>query len=123
MDRVFDALVTAAAADVARHGFAYLIGCGFWIFREECGGLHNLASLAIAALWDIYLAPGLLNRVITRGMKAFDCGYLSVDHAGNGGDAGAYGLLIDNNGACATKSLAAAIFRARQSDLITEDPK
>jgi hypothetical protein len=53
MDRVFDSLVTAAAADVARQGFAYLIMCGLWIFHEECGGLHNLAGLAITALRDI----------------------------------------------------------------------
>jgi hypothetical protein len=29
MDRVFDALVTAAAADIARHRFAYLVVVGF----------------------------------------------------------------------------------------------
>ena len=99
MDRVFDALVTAATADIARHRFAYLIVCRFWIFHEECGGLHNLAGLAIAALRDIDLAPGLLNRVIAGGMEAFDGRDLPVDHIGNRGDAGAYGLLVDNDGA------------------------
>src|SRR6266481_4637747 len=58
MDRVFDALVTAAAADVARHRFAYLVVGGFWVFHQQCGGLHDLADLAIAALRDISLAPG-----------------------------------------------------------------
>src|ERR1700716_723405 len=123
MDRVFDALVTAAAADIARHRFSYLIVCGFWIFHQQCGRLHNLAGLAIAALRDIYLAPGLLNRVITRGMEAFDGRDLSVDHVGNRSDAGTYGLLVHDDGARAAESLAAAKFRTRQSDFITEKPE
>ena len=64
MDRVFDPLVAAAAADIARHRFADLVVGRFWVFDEECGGLHDLAGLAIAALRDIFLTPGLLNRVI-----------------------------------------------------------
>jgi hypothetical protein len=74
-------------------------------------------------LQDIYLTPGLLNRVIPRGMKAFDCHDLSADHVGNRGDAGAHGLLINNNTACAAVSLAATKFRARQSDFITKKPE
>jgi hypothetical protein len=123
MDGVFDALVTAAAADITRHRFAYLIVSWFCVVHEERGGLHNLAGLAIAALRDIYLAPGLLNGVITRWMKAFDRRDLPVDHVGNRSDAGAYGVLTDNNGACATESLAATKLRARQSDFITEKPE
>src|SRR6266699_1497127 len=121
LDRVCDALVAAAA--IARHRFEYLIVCRFWIFHQQCGGLHDLAGLAIAALRDISLAPRLLNRVITGGMQAFDGRDLSVAYIGNRGDAGAYGLLIDNNGACATESLAAAEFRARQSDFIPDKPE
>jgi hypothetical protein len=64
-----------------------------------------------------------LNRVIARGMKAFDCRDLSVDHVRNRSDAGADSLLIDKNGACATESLAAAEFRARQSDFIPDKPE
>ena len=64
MDGVFDALVTAAAADVARHRLAYLVVGGFWIFHQQRRRLHDLAGLAKAALRDIELAPGLLHRVI-----------------------------------------------------------
>src|SRR5258707_14156550 len=97
MDRVFDALVTAAAADVARHRFAYLVVGGFWVFHQQCGGLHDLAGLAIAALRDISLAPGLLNRVIARRMKTFDGRDLSADHVRNRGHRGAYDLFIPKN--------------------------
>src|ERR1700730_7773959 len=103
MDRVLDALVTAAAADVARHRFAYLIVGGFWIVHQQGCGLHDLAGLAITALRDIDLTPRFLNRVIPRGMKAFDGGDLAADHVGNRGDAGAHGLIVDESGAWAAE--------------------
>jgi hypothetical protein len=123
MDGVFDSLVTATAADVTGHRFAYLIVVGFWIFDQQGCGLHDLASLAEPALWDIQLAPGLLHRVIPGAMKTFDCRNLAVDHVGNRGYAGANGLLVDNNGARAAQSLAAAVFRARQAHFIAEKPE
>jgi hypothetical protein len=123
MDRVFYALVTAAAADVARHRFAYLIVGGFWIFGEKCCGLHDLAGLAVTALGHIDLAPGFLNRMVAGGVKALDGSDFAVDHVGDRGDAGADGLLVDNHRARAAESLAAAKFRARQSDFITEKPE
>ena len=57
MDRVLDALIAAAAADIARHRLAYLIVVGFWIFDQQRRRLHDLADLAKAALRDIELAP------------------------------------------------------------------
>src|ERR1700742_3002671 len=110
MDRVFDALVTAATADVTRHRFAYLIVVGFGIFREQCGGLHDLAGLAIAALRNVDLAPGLLNWMIPGRMKPFDRGDLAVDDVGNRGDAGANSLLVDDDSAGAAERLAASEF-------------
>jgi hypothetical protein len=123
VDRVFDALVTATATDVTRHRFANLIVVGFCIFDQQGCGLHDLTGLAISALWNIELAPGLLHRVIPGGMKTFDCRNFPVDGIGNRGDAGANGLLVEHNGACPAQSLAAAVFRARQAGLIAEKPK
>jgi hypothetical protein len=116
-------LVSAAAADIARHRFAYLIVVGFRIFHQQGSGLHDLAGLAITALRDIHLAPGLLDRVIAGGMETFDGRDFPVDHVGDRGDAGAYRLLVHNNGACTAESLAAAEFRARQSDFIPDKPE
>src|ERR1700744_1812490 len=107
MDRIFDALVTAATADVAGHRFAYLIVGGFWILREQRGCLHDLTGLAIAALRDVDLAPGLLDRVIPGRMQAFDRGDLAADHVGDRRDAGTHGLLVNHHGAGAAESLAA----------------
>jgi hypothetical protein len=123
VDRVFDALIAAAAADIARHRLAYLIVRRFRIIEQQRSRLHDLADLAKAALRDIELAPSLLNRVITRRMKTLDRRNLPIDHVGNRRNAGAYRLLVDDNGAGAAKRLAAAVFRTRQSGFIPEKPE
>ena len=53
MDGVFDALVGAAAADIARHRFTYLVTRRFWILDQQRSRLHDLTGLAIAALRDV----------------------------------------------------------------------
>src|ERR1700754_2412627 len=97
MDGVFDALVATAAADVTGHRLADLVVAGFGIFREQGGGLHDLAGLAVAALRDIDLSPGFLHRVIAGGVEAFDDGNFAIGRVGYRGDAGPYGLLVDHH--------------------------
>src|SRR5512145_307938 len=50
LDRGDDAVVGAAAADVAVHMTDDLGACGFGLRLEELGGLHDLPRLAVAAL-------------------------------------------------------------------------
>jgi hypothetical protein len=123
MDGVFDALVGTAAADIARHRFTDLVARRFWILDQQRSCLHDLTGLAIAALRDVEAAPSLLNRMIARRMEPFDRRDLPADHVGNRGDTGAYGILVDKDGASAAESLAAAKLGARQSHLITQKPK
>ncbi len=123
MHSIFDALVTAAAADVAGHRFNYLIVGRFWILCQQRGRLHDLADLAIAALRDVELSPSLLNRMIASRVKAFDGGDLAADHVGHGGDAGARSLLVDHDGTRTAQRHAAAILGPGQAHLITEKPK
>src|SRR5487761_2283484 len=123
MDRVFDTLIAAAAADISRHGFAYLVVGGLWIVQKQGRRLHDLPGLAIAALRYICLAPGLLNRVVACRVKAFDRRDFTVDDVGNRGDAGSHGLLVHDDSACTAKRLTAAIFGTRQSDFVTEKPE
>src|SRR3954471_6634023 len=70
MDCVLDALIAAAAADVARHGLADLVVRRLGVFHQQRCGLHDLAGLAEAALGDVDLAPGLLYRVIAVWMQS-----------------------------------------------------
>ena len=123
MDGIFDALVSTAAADIARHRFTYLVARRFWILDQQCSCLHDLTGLAIAALRNVEVAPGLLNRMIARRMEPFDRRDLPADHVGNRRDARAYGILFDKDGASTAEGLAAAKLGAGQSHLITEKPK
>src|SRR6266478_7392590 len=123
MHCVFDTLVTAAAADVTGHRFAYLVVVRFRVLVQKRRRLHDLAHLAVAALRDIHLAPRLLNRVIAGGVEAFDGRDLAADDVGYRSDAGTHGLLVDHDGAGAAERLATAEFGAGQSHLITEIPK
>src|ERR1700751_242417 len=123
MNGVFDALVTAAAADVARHRLADLVVRGFGVLAEQRSRLHDLTNLAEAALRHVELAPGFLHRMVAGGVKAFNGGDLAADHVGDGGDAGAHRFLPDEAGAGTPRRLAAAIFGAGQPSLITEKPE
>src|SRR5437879_5379295 len=58
MDRVFDALVAAAPADIPGQGFADLVVRRFWIIHQQRRCLHDLAGLAKAALRHVELPPG-----------------------------------------------------------------
>src|ERR1700751_6125167 len=67
-----DALIAAAAADVAAHRVVNL-GLGRVLRRrQQRGGLHDLTGLTIAALRHIQGAPSLLHRVIPVALEAFD---------------------------------------------------
>src|SRR5215831_16177757 len=112
MDGVLDALVAAAAADVAGHRFADLLMRRFWIVHQQRGGLHDLTGLAEAALGNVDLAPGFLDGMIAGRMQPFDRRDLAPGDVVDRGDAGAYGFLVDDDRAGAAQGLAAAEFGA-----------
>ena len=58
-----DAQVGPASADIPVHcRLDFFVGRGRVLF-EECGGVHDLAGLAIPALGYVVLDPGLLQRM------------------------------------------------------------
>src|SRR5260370_27004874 len=67
-----DALITAAAADVAAHRTVDLVFGRVLVRRDQCGGLHDLARLAIPALRDIQGAPGFLHRMVALRIEPLD---------------------------------------------------
>src|SRR6266849_10060694 len=60
LDGGSDALIAATAADVAGHGGVDVLLGRVLAGRQEGGGLHDLAGLAIAALRHVHDAPSLL---------------------------------------------------------------
>src|ERR1700749_840783 len=123
MDGVFEALLPAAAADVTGHRLANLVVAGFGILREQGGGLHDLAGLAVSALRDIDLPPGFLQRGSAVWVEPFDGGNFAIGRVGYRGDAGAYGLLVDHHGTRTAQCLTATEFGAGQSDFIADKPE
>ena len=59
-----DALVAAAAADIAGHGAGDFLIRRMRRLLQQRGGLHDLSGLAIAALRHVQFAPGLLHRMV-----------------------------------------------------------
>src|SRR6516162_2280187 len=90
-----NALIAPASADIAAHG---IVDLGFqWVLicRKKCGSLHDLPSLAIAALRHVQSAPSLLHRMVAVAVEAFNRRHRATTDIANGGDARAGSLTID----------------------------
>src|SRR5271154_1940636 len=83
LDGGANALIGPAAADVAVHR-AVDVGVGrMRRLLQQRDGLHDLSSLAIAALGHIDRAPGLLDGMISFRVKTFDGGDGLAVHIGH----------------------------------------
>src|SRR5439155_2267764 len=81
LDGRADAGIRAAAANVARHARVDVPVGGMGLAREQCGSRHDLARLAVAALHDLEIEPGLLDPLATGGRAyAFDRGDVLAAH-------------------------------------------
>src|SRR5262245_32680551 len=123
LDRLADALIGSAAADVAFHRRVD-VGVGRpGLLFEHRGGLHDLTALAIAALRDVGLPPCLLNGVIGLRAQAFDGHDRLPGHAPHRELAAARGGPVHVNRAGAAQPLAAAVLRTRQPQLVAQVPQ
>src|SRR5947208_10859953 len=59
-DRLGDAHIGAAATDIARHRVIDLGVGRVWVARQQRRSRHDLARLAVAALWNFPVEPGFL---------------------------------------------------------------
>src|SRR6516225_1117708 len=95
LDGGSDALVAAAAADIAAHCVVDL-RLGRVLRRgQQCGRLHDVAGLTIAALRHVECPPSLLHRVIALGVEPFDGRYRAAIDIADSGNAGTSGLTVD----------------------------
>jgi hypothetical protein len=122
MDGFADALVSAAAADVAAHGRVDVCVSGIGFLGEERDGGHDLAGLAVAALRDVLGDPSLLDGVAAVGGETLDGGDIFASHTRDRGDAGARGFAVDVHGAGSAEGHAAAEFRAGHIESVAKDP-
>ena len=123
MNRPPDAVIGAAATEVAGHCFRNLIVGGLRGFRQQGRGLHDLAHLAIPALRHIFGDPGLLQRMQPVCRQAFDGGDIFPDNLRNRSGTGTPRRAVHMNRAGTAQSGAAAELGARQLQGVAQDPE
>src|SRR3954454_19656243 len=102
-DGLRDALVAAAAAEIAGHriGNVFIRRCG--LLLEQGRALHDLAGLPVAALRHAEIAPRDLDRVCTLRVEPFNGHDVLARDIGHRNAAGAYGLAVEMHRAGAAK--------------------
>src|SRR5262245_14062816 len=118
-----DAVVGAAAAEVAVHVADDLVPAGVLVGGQELRRLHDLARLAIAALRHGLLDPGLLQGVGGCGGEALDGGDTLAFGGRDRCDAGAYRDAVEVDGAGAAERGAAAVLRPGELELVAQHPE
>src|ERR1700676_1632005 len=123
MDGFADALVGSAAADIAAHEVVD-VGVGrFGLLREQRDGGHDLSGLAVTALRDVFLDPGLLHGMAPVGRQAFDGRHLFPGDARYRGDTRAGGFSVEVHGPRSAQRHAAAELRAGHVQGIAKHPQ
>src|SRR3954454_11565705 len=64
VDRGADARIGAATAEIAGHHLVDVLVGRLGDQVEKRDGLHDLPGLAVTALWNLMLDPGLQNRML-----------------------------------------------------------
>ena len=115
-------LQRAAAADVGDARIDVVIGRRGVLCEERSRG-HDHAGLAVAALRNVELRPGLLHRMVAVFRQSLDGGdFLACLYGVGWIDAGPDRIAVDVHGACAALGNAAAVFGTRESRLFPQDP-
>src|SRR5262245_27870169 len=118
-----DALIRAAPADI-RHGLVDVPVGRVRRLLQERRCRHDLAGLAVAALWYVERRPGSLYGMRAGGRQAFDGEDLVAGlQPSHGNGARANELAVDVHRAGAALGDAAAVLGARQTHLLADDPQ
>src|SRR6516225_483716 len=122
-NRRVNALIATATAQIARHRGIDLGVCWRRGFGKQRSGVHDLASLAVAALRHTEIAPRHLHGVIALGVKALDRNYLFARHLRHLDRAGTYGLAVDMHRTGATQRHAAAELGPGETKFVAQVPQ
>src|SRR5215475_1448397 len=123
MNRFANALIGAAAANVAAHEVVDIGVGGFRLLAKQRHGRHDLPGLTITALRNVLFHPSLLYRMASVRGQPFDCRDFLSRHRRYRCDAGASRLAINVNCTRATKRHATAEFCAGQVQRVPENPE
>src|SRR5689334_16011792 len=104
-----DALIRAAAADVAGHRIVDVLIGGLRFLRQQGRRRHDLSGLAIPTLRDVELEPRFLHRMRMIRGEPLDRGDFLIADGAYRRDTGAGGLAVEVYRACTTQGHAAAV--------------
>ena len=123
LHRRMDAHIRAATAEVGAHR-AIDVGVGrLLVGPKQRDGRHDLAALTVAALHNVMLHPGVLDRASDPVFAdCFDSRELAAGDGRNRRHAGAALLAVDVHRASPTDRYAAAELRAGEAERIAQHP-
>src|SRR5262245_47676859 len=118
-----DALIAAAATEIAGHGAGDLGVCRRRLLGEKGRGLHDLPGLAVAALRHADIAPGDLDDVLALGMQTLDRDDRLSRRLRHLHHARAHGLALEMHRAGPAQADAAPELGAGHPGMIAQIPK
>src|SRR5690606_2441709 len=124
LDGGADARVRGTAAEIAVHRLVDVLVGRLRISREQRGGRHDLARLAVPALHDVQIEPGGLDFLAELGgANALDGGDGSGANRRDGCYTGADRRAVDVDRAGPALGHSASVLGAFQIELITQHPQ
>jgi len=122
LDRFQNSRIGSATANVAVYRFNDLVVTGFRDSAEECSRCNYHAGGAVAALERTLFKERLLNSGEIAAVRQSLDGYdTRVRRSRDWSQTGPCGAAIEEDGTCATLTLAAAIFGSREIKPIAQD--
>ena len=122
MDGADDAREHATAAHIPLHHAGNLFVGWILMGPEQPDDRHHHAGCAVTALKCLGLEHGLLDWVqLVSGRNTFDSRDRFAGEAPDLRNTGSNCLILDEHGACATMTFAAAVLAAGQAEIIAKD--
>ena len=118
-----NARVCSAAAEIAAHGGIDVFVSRLRTAAEQCRGRHDLAGLAVTALWHVGLFPCFEHGMSFVLGEAFDGEDLLVGDAADMGHAGSDRAAINQDGASSADTNTASVLCAFQIEEIAKNPE
>jgi hypothetical protein len=118
-----NAMIGAAAAEITTERIIDVAVGWFPVCCQQGNRGYHLARLTVAALRDVELSPGRLNDISYLSGDALDGNDVAAYSISDRCLAGARRLSVDENGAGSAKSLAATVFGANKTKIISQNPE
>lgn len=111
------------ATNIPVHVTNDVVAARIFLACEQRSRLHDLSGLTIPALRHLQIHPSLLQRMVTAGREAFDCGDSLARHRRHRCLTGPHRATVEMDGASAAHPDAATIFCPSKFKVLAHYPK